>query len=43
MLDDLTSVDILLQFGGWPGTHGRSMLAMTVGVSQLIYAASICS
>ena len=20
MLDDLTSVDILLQFGGWPGT-----------------------
>ena len=25
MLDDLTSVDILLQFGGWPGTHETAL------------------
>ena len=25
MLDDLTSVDIFLQSGGWPGTHETAL------------------
>ena len=35
VLDDLTSIDILLQCGGWPGTHET---ALSLGVDAAVTA-----